>query len=343
MNPVRSHHHEIAPMAKRAFLATCLFTAMLILVNQTTAEDPPKAAEPGTLIVIDPAGKEQKIKTWKFAAGTRRLTWLVPAPPPEKEPEDKTEKNGAKKARPATKGIRPAVGPEALEFREENSTSFVEGILTLVPLDRIKSIDYDGDKDLATVKVATGKPDADETLTGSTRFKGINKLVLEADVDRGDLGIAEIRLQGGVPKGFKGLRFPPAKVEAPAPGGRPATVITADRMKKATHKVTDLQPLYRLPSGHEQLLPILMFKKTLKLDVSKINKLVLAPGEPDEERSFQVTLKDGGDETLILLRTIPVNGQAAELEGLLGKVPAGWKFFPIHTLGEVIFDGEEGK
>ena len=54
-------------------------------------------------------------------------------------------------------GVRPPTGPEALEFREENSTNFAKGILTLVPLERIRSIDYDNDKQVVTARVATGE------------------------------------------------------------------------------------------------------------------------------------------------------------------------------------------
>src|ERR1700738_5097195 len=77
------------------------------------ADEAPPAAAPGTLVVIDAAGKEQKLKTWIYVAGTRRLAWLAPA---EKEPEtkdkDKPDKDKPDKEKPA----KPA-GPEALEFR----------------------------------------------------------------------------------------------------------------------------------------------------------------------------------------------------------------------------------
>jgi hypothetical protein len=305
----------------------------------SAADDPPKAAEPGTLLVIDPAGKEQKLKSWTYVAGTRHLGFLAPA---DKEPEPPKDKNGAPKDKPAKDKARPAAGPEALEFREETSTVYADGILTLIPLDRLRSIDYDAEKEIVTARVATGpKVDDDLKLTGPTKFLRINKIIIEAEVDKGDLGVAEVKFLGGVQKrGMKGIRFPPPKVEAAAPGGRPAVVTSVDRTGKATHKVTDLLPLYRVNKTHEQTAPLLFFKKTLKIDVAKIKTIV--PSAPDdEEKGWQVILKDGNDENLSLLREVTLGDKPAELIGLLARVPAGYKLFPLHTLAEIKFDATE--
>src|SRR5438128_1743779 len=112
-------------------LATCLASAVLGLA---LAADPP--VPEGTLVVVDAAGKEQKLKAWKFVAGTRHLSWLA-TPVPAKECDDKEPAKGDKP--------KPPAGPEALEFREENSTTFRNGILTFVPLDRLRAIDYDAE------------------------------------------------------------------------------------------------------------------------------------------------------------------------------------------------------
>src|SRR5262249_23401796 len=115
---------------------TCSLAVVLLAgaawLAAVPAADPPPAAPEGTLVVLDGAGKEQKRKAWKLVLGPRPLGWLAPAP---KEGDDK---------KPA-----PA-GPEALEFRDENSTTFQEGISTLIPLDRIRAIDY-GDVDDVSV------------------------------------------------------------------------------------------------------------------------------------------------------------------------------------------------
>jgi hypothetical protein len=305
-------------------------------LDRSSADEAAKPAEPGTLVVIDAAGKEQKLKTWKFAVGTRRLSWLTPAAP-AKDDADKDGKVQDKTKAPADKGKKPtATGPEALEFREENSTKFVEGVLTLVPLDRIRSLDYE-DKDVVSLHVARGdKADDDVILKGLTKYKGINKLTIEAEIDKGDLGVAEIKFLGGVPKGIRGIRFPPAKAPAAAPAGRPAFVSIADSDDKTAHKVADLRPLYKLPNGSERIAPTLFFKKTLKVDVAKIQKLSVV--ENTDGAEFTVTLKDGTESTLTLLRDVTLDGKQARLEGMVGRVPAGYKLFPLHAVTEIQFD-----
>jgi hypothetical protein len=289
--------------------------------------------DPAPLVVIDNAGKEQKLKSWTFTTGIRHLSWLAPEPT-----APAAEKSGEEpKAR-----VRAApVGPEALEFREEESTPFVEGVLTFLLLDRLRSLEYDIDQKTVTARVATGpKPEDNEVLTGTTRFERVNKLAIEAEVDKGELGIAAVRYLGGSPRGMHGLRFPSPKPDKP-PVGRPAMVATAGKMP-SSHKVTDLQALYRLKSGHERLTPLLMFKKTLKLEVTKIQKITAA-GADDDPGSWQVQLKSGSEETLTLLRVITLDGQDAQFEGLLGRVTGGYKLFPLLTIGEVVFDAAEVK
>ena len=279
------------------------------------ADDAPKAAEPGTLIVIDAAGKEHKLKSWKFTAGIRRLTWAGTG----------------------------AATPQAFVLREDNSTSYVDGVLTLVPLDRIRAIDFNGEKETLTVRVATSaKPEQDLVLTGSTEFDRINKLSIDAEVDKGDLGVAEVRFSGGVTKGIRGVRFPPPKLPAEAKDGRPAAFTYGDRKGKYVANLTDLQALYRTNDG-EVLSPLLFFKKTIKLDMAKLKKVV-----PNKEEStktapvWQLTLKSGGDdEALTLLLAVDLDGKPGRLEGLLGRVPAGYKVFPadnVQLLNELEFD-----
>jgi hypothetical protein len=279
------------------------------------ADDVPKPAEEGTLVVVDAAGKEQKLKTWKFSAGTRRLGWLA-----------------AEKA--------PAV-PEALEFLQAEEIKYLPTVLTLIPLDRVRSIDFDNEKETMTVRVATGdQADAGEVLTGATKYRRLNKVTLEAEVDKGDLGVAEIKYNGGIPKGIRGIRFAPPKGVAAAPPGRPAVVVSVDGERKTTHKVTDLQPLYEVGKASEKLQATLFFKKTLKIDVGKVKKIV-APNPDADEVTWQVALKDGSDETLTLLPAPMLDGKPAVLKGLLGRVPAGYKLFPPSTIGEILFDATD--
>jgi hypothetical protein len=298
-----------------------------VLSALATSAEPAPPAPPGTLVIIDAAGKEQKLKTWKFVAGTRALSWLAPAAPP---------KEGGDQPREGDKAPPPA-GPEALAFRDENSTTFVDGVLTLIPLERVRTIDYE--EETVWVHVATGdKPDDQVLLKGETKFKGINKLTIEAEVDKGDLGVAEVKFLGGVPKGIRGVRFPAARAGAAAPKGRPATVTVADGDKRTTQEVADLQPLYRLADGGERLSAVLLFKKTLRLDVGKIRKLRAAEGKEAEGTEWGVTLKDAEEETYTLLHKAVLDGKPATLEGFVGRVAAGFKLLPPHTVAEIEFD-----
>jgi hypothetical protein len=306
-----------------------------LFASASSADEPPKAAEPGTLVILDRAGKEQKLKTWKFANGTRRLSWLAPVMPAK----DKDDKDGKAKDRPkppASKNDKSAAGLEALEFREEHSTQFKDGVLTLVPLDRIRSLDYDEKAGVSLRVAASDKADDDVILKGLTKYVGINKLTIEAEVDKGDLGVAEIKYLGGVPKGIRGIRFPPPKVPAAAQAGRPAFVTIADSDDKTAHKVADLRPLYKLRDDVERIAPTLFFKKTLKIDIAKVQKLRVV--ENSDGAEFTVTLKDGAEETLTLLRDVMLDGKPARLEGLMGRVPAGYKLFPLHAVTEIQFD-----
>ena len=331
-------------MLPHKFLHVALTLALFLvaLLNRVPADEPKeaddnavKAAEPGTLIVIDGAGKEHKLKTWKFTAGLRHLSWLAPAAAPEKAPADKE-----KDAKPAPKARPTPTGPEALVVREDNSTLWANGILTLVPLDRLRAIDFDNETETMKVRVAiSAKPEDDLTLTGTTQFKGINQIGIDAEVDKGDLGIAEVRFTGGSPKGIRGVRFSVPKVAAEAKDGRPAAITYGDRSGKHVVNVTDLQGLYKTLDG-EMLSGLLFFKKTVKIDVAKLKKLVPHKDEGSAtEPVWGVTLKSGGDEeTLSLMTRVQIDGKDAQLEGLLGRVPAGFKLFPIHLLQEVEFD-----
>jgi hypothetical protein len=301
-----------------------------------TADDAPAKPDGDALIVTDNGGKEHCLKTWKMTSGTRHLAWLAAA---DKEADPKDKDKPEPKAQPKGKST---AGPEALEFREENSTNFKEGILTLVPLDRLRSLIYDNTEETVKLTAATGpKADDTATLTGVTKFAGINKLVIEAEVDKGDLGVAEVKFLGGVAKGVTALKFgASAKIET-APMGRPASVTTkADSKGKSTHDVQDLQPLYRVAGG-ETLSPLLFFKKTIKIDVAKIGKITVT--EADKETVWGLSMKAGGEESLTLLTNVTLDGKAATLVGFVGRVPAGYKLFPVHIIEEVQFDEKPKK
>src|SRR4051812_12037642 len=85
------------------------------------AADPPKPPDAAT--VADAAGKDVVLKKWSLSAGTRKLGWLPGA-------------------------------PEALAFRETHSTAFVEGVVTLIPLDRLEALTYDSKERTVKAKAA---------------------------------------------------------------------------------------------------------------------------------------------------------------------------------------------
>ena len=290
-------------------VAVCLYSLR-------AADAPP--ADANELVVIDKDGNPQKLKAWKFVSGVRPLNWLAPpADAPEKEAKPKGERPKA------------AEGPLAFVFRDENSTPYQEGILTLIPLDRIRSIDFDAKERTVAVRVATNeKPDADDKLAGTTKYVGTNRVTIEAEVDRGDEGIAAVKYLGGVPEGgIRSVRFPAPKPPAEAAAGRAAFVNVekekADE-KENVQQVSDLQPLYQFADGSEKLLPKLFFKKTLKIDVAKVKRLVAVDSRAPEGKELDVTLKDGNSDTLTLLKTAMIDDKPATLVGLVGRVPAGY-------------------
>lgn len=319
-------------------LTSGLLAVVLVLPSAEADEKAPEG-----ILIIDSKGKENKIKGWQIVQGTRRLTWLAP-PEPEKKPEEKPEeKPNEKDAPPPKKPVAVPMrlvprGPEALSFRDDNSTVWVQGVLTFIPLDTIRGIEFDGEKDTATVKVAGAKPEDDISITGTTKFANVNKLTIEADVDKGELGVASVKFLGGIKMGgIKGVKFSNPKPAA-APKGRTAKVtILQAKGKNTTEEVTDLQALYLTGSG-EKATPILLFKKTIKLDVNKVSKLViLSDAAKDKETEVAVTLKDGNEETLTLLDSGDIDGTLCKLEGFLARVPAGWKLFHPTVIKEISF------
>ena len=290
--------------------------------KKEAVKDDPKDAKDAHLYVVPPVGgKEVKLIDWRFSLGTRRLSWLEPAPV---SPKTKTP-----------------TGPEYLEFREDKSTTYANGILTLVPMSSIKKMDYDREKKNVAVVVATaGK---DETLAGTTKFIGANKITIEGDAVLEGLGAATVKFQGGSNDGVHGVRFPNPKTVAPVKGA--ATTITADDKEKTKHTAFDLQPIY-LVDGSYRTLPYVSFKKTVKVDLDKIVRLKFIPSSDKNviSHEFEVTLRDGNKHVLSMLTTIEVDKKKSmTFVGLVGRVPVGYKLFPPHTMLELQVAEEEKK
>jgi hypothetical protein len=258
----------------------------------------------------------------RFTAGTRHLSWLVAA-----------DKSGKSK----TKNL----GPEYLEFREEKSTTFKDGIVTLIPVTSLLRLEYEPDKKL--VRAVVKQPgDKDLTLVGSTKFTGINKFTLDGTAAKAEVGVAgALQFKDGfmtVPiRGFAQSGAKPVEM----PTGDKSVIVTQDK-EKTEHAVSGLMPLYRVGAG-QKLASVLMFQKVGQIDVTKLAVLrQLPPADKKQTISheYEVTQAGGEKQRLTLLEKTQLDdNQPAVLIGLVGRVAAGFKLFPPHTITEVRFEG----
>jgi len=274
------------------------------------------AAEPmPTVTVLEPTGESTPLTNAQFTQGTRRLAWLA-------DPKGTTE--DAKK------------GPLAFELREPGSSTFVQGVLTLIPLSSIEGMKYDYEKKLFTLQAAG----IVAPFTGSLEFIGFNAIGLEAEVKKGTAGIAVVKYRGGQAKGgIRGISMTGAKPYERKPDANAmhwSVQILDAKAKNPVINVTNLRPLYRLPDGTEKFLPVLPFQKTLQLDWADVRGFKHEPpamkGQPAE---VIVVGKDGKEQTLSPKTILEQDGKKATLLGLLGEVPGGFKLIPLHTILEL--------
>jgi hypothetical protein len=299
------------------FLALLFMLSVSSWIAPASAGDKDKAGKNEDknkyLMVLPPAGgKEVKLVDYRFTLGTRRL---------------------------ALNGDAKSKGPEYLEFREEKSTTYKNGIYTLIPLASLKKIAYDAEK--KTVTVIALKVDGDEaTLVGTTKFAGTNKLTIEAEAVLEGLGNATVKFNGGIDKG--GLQ----SVTFPAPKPRPkfdgsAAMVVADDKEKTKHTAYGVQPLY-LVDGQYRVIPYLMFKKTVKVDMDKLAGFRFVPAEDKKKASndYEVTLKDGTKHTLSILTSVETDKKKMTLVGLIGRVEVGYKLFSTDAIHEYRAEAE---
>ena len=273
------------------------------------------------LLVVPPAGgKEIKLVDWRFTQGTRAFS---PTGPEKIDPKTKMP-----------------TGPEYLEFREEKSTTYKNGVFTLIPLTSIRKITYDRDKKTVAVSVVTAEPD-DVILNGLTKFERTNKITIEAEEIIDGLGAATVKFQGGIDKGLHSVAFPAPKAAEKVKGA--PSFVTADDKEKTKHAAHDVQPLW-LVDGAYRIVPYIMFKKTVKVEMDKIAGIRFVPSEDKKRVSndYEVTLKDGVKHTLTILTSVDGEKRKMTFVGLLGRVPAGYKLFSLDAIYEYrVMDDEK--
>jgi hypothetical protein len=194
----------------------------------------------------------------------------------------------------------------------------------------VRKLDYDREKK-AVSAIVINADGADTTLLGSTKAVS-NKITIEAEAILDGLGAATVKFQGGIDKGLHSVAFPAPK-PAEKVKGTPA-VITADDKEKTKHTVNDLQPLY-LVDGQYRVVPYLMFKKTVKIDMDKLVGLRYVPSDDKKKISsdYEVTLTDGAKHTLSIVTVVELETKKGmTFVGLIGRVPVGYKLFMLDAI-----------
>jgi hypothetical protein len=283
-----------------------LWAAALALALGSIVAGSRAADAPAEATVTDADGKGVNVTGPKFTTGTRRLAWLA-------DPGGATD--DAKK------------GPLALEVREPHSTTYKQGIVTLVPLASVESVKYDYDKKLARVAVKG----LAEPLVGTLEYQGLNVLAFSGTAD----GKAASFRGGAFTKGtVKAVAFPDAKPAATRKG-LSAWQVQIDQPKamNPSLRVGELKFLYQLPGGAELLTDSGATHKgePLKLDGSVRSYATLAVDPSSRVIAAEVVSGDK-ERVVVIPPTTEKDGKTATLVGLVGEVEAGWKLFPLHTI-----------
>ncbi len=279
--------------------------AILTLTFGQTMAAALAADAPTDAVVTEADGKEVKVTGLKFGPGTRRLSWLA-------DPAGTTDDTRS--------------GPLALEVREPHSTTFKQGIVTLVPLASVESIQYDTDKKRARISIKT----LNTPLAATLEYTDLNNLAFSAIA-----GGKQTIFRGGPKKGsVKAFAFAGA---TPLPSRKRVGVWQVQIDQKAamnpTLKVGELKFLYRFPGGKEVLSDFATTHKheTLRFDGALKSYTTLAV-DPSA-RVIVAEVASGDKERIVVIPpTMEKDGKTATLVGLVGEVEAGWKLFPLHTI-----------
>lgn len=273
------------------------------------ADSQPDNTEPW---IVDASGQQRKMLIYQFVAGFRALPWAV---------------------------AEGQLVPTALELRELDSTTFKDGVLTFLPLDSVRSIIYDYQKETIEVRVAG----VEKPFVGSIRYRGINLVDIEATVEVGKTGLAEARFRGGVENGFREVQFPNAKPAAKLAAGPTVKIVIGgsgvkDKEKGQPVEGRNMRALYRVVGGKDFTQDHVTFKKDLQVKLKDIRSLVNATPnvKAKGDCTFSVKLADGSENPLTLLTaTVLDKNRPATLLGLLVDVPGGYRLFPPHTIASL--------
>lgn len=294
-------------MAWRAvMIAVLLAGGAALLADEPATEEKDAAKNEEVVALVDGTGKELKLTNVKLTTGTRRLAFLA---------DHKGTTDEARK------------GPSALEVREPHSTTFAKGVVTLIPLSCVESVNYDYAKQSMTVAVK-GQPE----VPGTLQFRGINAIALE-----GKNGDVLGKFSSGVPKdGFRSIAWPSAKPMPSRPAGGTAwsVQIVQPLAKDPMLAVRNLKALYSFPGGVEQLIEALPVRKGEPLHFdAKLKKLeLIAVDQNTHMAALEVTIEGGMERLIAVPLTLEQDKRTGTLIGLVGEVDSGWKLFPLHAI-----------
>lgn len=300
-------------------LVTKLVLVLSLCLTVAAADDRPNDPKTPTgrfdeVIVTDLDGQEHRLTGVAFSTGTRRLTWL--ADPHGSDPDSRS-------------------GPLALAFREPNSTTYVNGVLTLVPLRHVESLRYDYERQLVTLSVKGAK----EPLIGSLEYAGVNVLGITG---RGD---GQTRSFSAGVRGQAAVRAVTFLDPVPVPQLPPGAASRGWSVRLVVSKKTagpeppplvvrDLKPFVVLPGGAGKRLDGLPRRKgpPLTFDAHLKRFEVLALDLDRGAAAAEIETADGSEQLVVIPLINDAEKPAATLAGLLGEVEVGYKLFPLHTV-----------
>lgn len=262
--------------------------------------------------VVSAEGKEAALANAKFTQGTRSLP-MGPG------------------------GFGDKTATEYLEFRDDRSTLFANGVLSWIPLASLESLEFDAVKKVVKAKVKTAG--GSEELAGTSKFVGINKFVADYEQELSGLGKALLKFRVGEPKSPSVTFRLGGAVAVPAvPKGRKASIVAADK-EKTKHEIVEAQPLYQTASGFE-VVPQIRFQVDVKVPWDKLREMKALPTDKKQSgSSFAVTIGDGSPTPLILWEpTAKADAKAPRLFAIVGRTATGYKAFPMHTIAELKLD-----